>query len=171
MAVCGCCLQEMTDSATVSCEHDPDVSILPTEEELILLARFDQYDAKKGLPTCHDCGVAPGGTHHPGCDVERCSVCSAQAISGCEHTYDAQPGAELHDASKARWTGVWPGILEAIRLGLFCWENPGRKNGLPWWVPCGPNHPKAIVDLNAYASFRAGRLSEGAITKRREQFL
>lgn len=24
---------------------------------------------------CHDCGVAPGANHHPGCDAERCPRC------------------------------------------------------------------------------------------------
>jgi hypothetical protein len=33
---------------------------------------------------CHDCNIAAGGKHHPGCDMERCPVCAGQLIS-CEH--------------------------------------------------------------------------------------
>jgi hypothetical protein len=33
---------------------------------------------------CHDCNAPGGAYHHPGCDMERCPVCGAQAIC-CEH--------------------------------------------------------------------------------------
>lgn len=46
-----------------------------------------------GIPPpdkCHDCGASVGNLHHPGCDMERCPVCSitkpeaAQAMC-CKH--------------------------------------------------------------------------------------
>ena len=38
---------------------------------------------------CHDCKVAPGGFHHPGCDVERCPRCEGQLLScGCLASMD-----------------------------------------------------------------------------------
>ncbi len=30
---------------------------------------------------CHDCNCPADGFHHPGCDMERCSICSEQAIA------------------------------------------------------------------------------------------
>jgi hypothetical protein len=58
---------------------------------------------------CHDCGAKPGQEHDGGCDVERCSVCGGQAI---------QCGCDGHDPAFARWTGFWPGFLEATALGI-----------------------------------------------------
>ncbi len=61
------------------------------------------------MTNCRDCGAKPGQCHNPGCDVERCSVCGGQWIM-C--------GCEGHDACFARWSGFWPGGLEADALGL-----------------------------------------------------
>ena len=58
---------------------------------------------------CPDCNAAPGHKHLDQCDVERCSVCGGQHFS-CE--------CEGHDKAFARWTGFWPGTLEAKALGL-----------------------------------------------------
>lgn len=61
------------------------------------------------LRTCPDCGVKPGEIHQPGCDVERCSVCGNQRLM-CDD--------ENHDPQFSRWTGFWPGKLEADALGI-----------------------------------------------------
>jgi|BarGraNGADG00312_2_1021985.scaffolds.fasta_scaffold283554_1 hypothetical protein len=42
---------------------------------------------------CHDCGVLPGGLHHPGCAVATCRVCGEQYL-GCidgEHVAPDRP--------------------------------------------------------------------------------
>lgn len=61
------------------------------------------------LKNCPDCGAEPGNKHKPGCDVERCSSCGCQRFScSCRSS----------DSSFSRWTGVWPGELEAAYLEI-----------------------------------------------------
>jgi len=114
----------------------------------------------KGSRICGDCGAVPGAFHMPGCDVERCGACGGQAIAcGCEDGlyYAARP--------QNRWTGVWPGHLEAEYHGLFCHDlidgvvvtdfgeilrrqNAGEK--VDWHVPCGKDDEGAHPDLNRW---------------------
>jgi len=64
---------------------------------------------KINLDKCPDCKVDAGKKHKKNCDVERCSVCGSQFIScGCEN----------HDKQFSRWTGFWPGELEARALNM-----------------------------------------------------
>jgi len=64
---------------------------------------------------CHDCGVAEGALHVPGCDMERCPFCGGQLI-GCDCCYrllhiDASPGTwayehGLTDEQSIEWDRV-----------------------------------------------------------------
>ena len=92
MAICEFCKQEMTTAD--SCIEVP-VRIVGAE-----LKQTPYGEETKGpdgtsyidySPRCHDCGVAPGGFHHPGCDVERCPRCDGQLIGN--HCLDADPRA------------------------------------------------------------------------------
>lgn len=90
MAICDGCDQEMKTAD--SCISDG------TEVETY------------GDQRCHDCNVAPGGTHHWGCDTERCTVCKGQLlVCACED----------HEPDKARWLGVWPGTIECKARGWY----------------------------------------------------
>jgi len=65
------------------------------------------------LPKCHDCHVAPGELHVPGCDVEVCPDCGGQWIAcGC-------PNPAKHP--RLPWTGRWPKDETAIENG---WLKP-----------------------------------------------
>lgn len=149
--------------------NDVDPSVVPEGVELLLLARFDC----PGPRNCRDCDTAPGGKHLDGCDKERCTVCMGQRLQcppddclmnddgSCDHCGESNltecatnSGAcKAHDKSKARWNGFYPGVLEAIKLGFFCYEDPSRSTG-EYWVRCGPDHPKAIPDMNRLAIYQ-----------------
>lgn len=118
---------------------------------------------------CPDCGVAPGQTHVPGCDVEQCPRCGGQAI-GCdciykvcgmdpadleeEHPdiYTNGPTGEMEaawdrewESRRIPWSGEWPGMDECREFGWYCRENP---DGNPFWVRCEKDEPGAREDLN-----------------------
>jgi len=60
------------------------------------------------LEKCPNCSVAPGQPHLADCDIERCSICGAQAVS-CNHK---------GDKGFQRWTGIYPGEMECLYLGF-----------------------------------------------------
>ena len=113
--------------------------------------------AIKGDRTCGDCGAFPGAFHMPGCDVERCGCRQGgqQALS-CSTCTD-----ESYFANRIRWSGAWPGKLEAEYHGLFCRDEidgkPAtmaemlqRPPGAVWHVPCGKDDEGARPDLNRW---------------------
>jgi len=116
------------------------------------------------LKPCHDCGVAPGEFHTPGCDVERCAMCGYQAI-GCDCIYKVSgidvdtmedPTDEMYERFDAEieklggrlpWTGHWPNLTECQEYGFWCYWVEGKG-----WVECSKDHPEAREDLNRLLS-------------------
>lgn len=84
-----------------------DARITPKDEVNVI----PMIAGGRTLRDCPDCGVKPGQPHEEGCDVERCSSCGGQRLSDWNHCED-------HDPLFSRWTGIWPGELEAQYLGL-----------------------------------------------------
>jgi hypothetical protein len=78
MAICKTCQREMTSVMTITCKVEPVT--FPDGAELPQVP----FNEPLGRGRCHDCGIALGGVHHPGCDAERCPKCDGQLIScGC----------------------------------------------------------------------------------------
>ncbi len=95
MAICTWCDREMTtgSSCTVQAFHRSGV-IHP------LPPNHGGKGARWGLGNehCGDCGVAPGGFHHPGCDAAECPACGHQLLScGCRFDEDGPGRADDDD--------------------------------------------------------------------------
>jgi len=77
MAICNLCDREMLDPATVSRIVRPIAYVGEAPRPQV------PYRNEDGRELCHDCSVAAGGVHHPGCDMEECPRCGHQLLS-CE---------------------------------------------------------------------------------------
>lgn len=97
-----------------------------------------------GLTKCPDCGVDPGVTHLPNCDIEKCSYCGGQCLQcgGCPD----ENGKMRHDVAFARWTGLYPGVAECRAMNMFA-KWPGKDGK---WEKCGADDPKGTEDLNTF---------------------
>ncbi len=83
MAVCEWCHREMTTAESCS---EQELHRSGTPIRMIPWGRERGWSARS---RCGDCGVQPGGFHHPGCDIQRCPVCSGQMLScGCRFDED-----------------------------------------------------------------------------------
>jgi hypothetical protein len=105
MAECHLCGREMTtaDSCTLEALHQ--------HGRRYPLARFGEESGWRGrAERCGDCGVAKGGLHHPGCDLQDCPVYGGQLLScGCgfdEEGFEQDDDAD--DADDARDRNLLP---------------------------------------------------------------
>jgi hypothetical protein len=84
---------------------------------------------------CPDCGVWPGREHDENCDVARCMATGRQRLS-CFGG---------HDCGQDVWTGEWPGDVECREFGWWVQDRCAEGMG---WLPCAPDDPGAVEDLN-----------------------
>lgn len=81
MAVCRYCHNEMTDPATISCSRDTIVFV--DGQTMAAVPYLLEDSGRSANERCHDCSVAVGGYHHPGCDMERCPRCGDRQLFLC----------------------------------------------------------------------------------------
>lgn len=74
-------------------------------------------DDKRDSP-CHDCGVDIGMAHKDGCDI---AVCHNTGIQMLQCT--------CGDCPDDLWTGFWPGVLTAHKMGLVCYDTATKTVG------------------------------------------
>ena len=84
MAICTFCELEMTTARSCT------VEVFHRDGRPVPLMRYgSEPDWPHPPPKCGDCGVALGGLHHPGCDLQCCPRCAGQLLScGCRFDED-----------------------------------------------------------------------------------
>jgi hypothetical protein len=83
MATCDACDREMAgDRPADTCATPPPITIGGKTLDPVPYGRERRWGGTPPPPRCHDCNVAVGGAHHPGCDGEECPACGGQLI-GC----------------------------------------------------------------------------------------
>ncbi len=91
MATCTWCLAEMTTAVTCT------VDALHLDGRSVKMIPNGRRSGSGARRRCDDCGVASGGWHHPGCDLQRCPLCRRQLLScGCRFDEDG-PRDDGHD--------------------------------------------------------------------------
>lgn len=79
--ICQFCHEDMSRADVTTCRENNDVEFV---DGRILPVIPHPLSA---IYVCQDCGVDPGGHHHPGCSLDRCPGCGDYMAScPCERT-------------------------------------------------------------------------------------
>lgn len=93
---------------------------------------------------CPDCGVKPGVAHETGCDWARCLHTGGQRL---QHEGTILERTSGHDCGRDVWTGEFPGVEDARRLGWYSYFRPDYGEGTGWQT-CSADDPRGGPDLN-----------------------
>ncbi len=87
MAECWFCHREMTTADSCSDQH---LTADGMRYEMVRFGEEEDWTAPEESARCGDCGVVPGGIHHPNCDIQQCPLCHGQ-LGLCGHEFDEVP--------------------------------------------------------------------------------
>ena len=147
MAVCSWCDREMrvAMSCSVGALHLDGKRV-----DMIPWGRSGRHEREK----CHDCGVAPGGFHHLGCDMQRCPLCRRQMMScGCRFDEDGPEEDDLEPPDPLHVDE--DGTLVEVRviggqefLVRYVDELPEKDRSVVDGIPC-TTALRTVIDLAA----------------------
>lgn len=95
-----------------------------------------------------DCQVPIGVPHLPECEIATCLTTGEQRLL---HQGDALAEMLNHDCGQDTWTGQLYGIAECQQYGWFVRRATETDPADATWVPCFPDHPGAVPDLDRLA--------------------
>lgn len=102
-----------------------------------------------------NCNAPIGEEHAPDCEVATCLETGEQRILHQEDMPEAPTGIDptvvqllTHDCGADTWTGQRYGIDECVQYGWFVRRATANDPSEDGWVPCFPDHPEAVPDLD-----------------------
>ena len=147
MAVCSWCDREMRVATSCS------VGALHLDGKRVDMIPWGQ-GGRHERGKCHDCGVAPGGFHHLGCDLQRCPLCRRQMMTcGCRFDEDGPDEDDLEPADPLHVDE--DGNLVEVRviggqefLVRYVDELPEKDRSVVDGIPC-TTALRTVIDLAA----------------------
>ncbi len=109
------------------------------------------------IDQCPDCKVLIGEQHTADCLVAVCVTTGHQRALHADLPDLPVPAGlpadlDIHTCGFDIWTGRIPGVVEAVAHGLWARPATADESALTeGWVPCGPDEPGAVPDLDRLA--------------------
>lgn len=113
------------------------------------------------MRNCPKCPAEIGQPHTAHCPVARCLHTGEQRLmhwafgprriavtARIADVVMVTEDEDNHDCGSDLWTGEMPGVVEARAFGWWCRPATTADAPLTGWIPCPPDTPGAVLDLN-----------------------